>query len=315
MIFEAVRCRGNHPQGKAFKVQVFGGADRGLEYRPLTPQAQTRQTKVRSLPWSCARGMMKLTLTSAERRLRDILVAAANTWPHPSTPNGASTTPPEALEPLIVRFAGGWVRDKLLSTNSADIDIALNIATGAQFASHVASYLTTTGAAGTLKFNTISRNAEQSKHLETATAHFLDLDLDFVNLRSEAYTDSSRIPATMAFGTAKEDAERRDLTINSLFYNLHTESVEDWTGMGREDMRNGIIRTPLEPMTTFLDDPLRVLRAVRFAARLNFEMTGQVKHAIMDERVKERLRKNVTVPRKADEVKKLLKGTHPLLRC
>jgi tRNA nucleotidyltransferase (CCA-adding enzyme) len=258
--------------------------------------------------------MMKLTLTSAERRLRDILVAAANTWPRPPTTNGISTQP-ETLEPLIVRFAGGWVRDKLLFTYSADIDIALNIATGTQFASHVASYLTTTGADGTLKFNTISRNAEQSKHLETATAHFLDLDLDFVNLRSEAYTDSSRIPSTMAFGTPKEDAVRRDLTINSLFYNLHTESVEDLTGMGIEDIHNGIIRTPLEPMTTFLDDPLRVLRAVRFAARLNFEMTGQVKQAIMDERVRERLRKNVTVPRKADEIKKLLKGTHLLLQC
>jgi len=225
---------------------------------------------------------MKLTLTAAERRLRNILVAAANTWPRQ----------PDQTEPLIVRFAGGWVRDKLLSHNSADIDIALNIATGVQFASHVASYLSsqintpTPEPATPFKFNTISRNAEQSKHLETATAHFLDLDLDFVNLRSEEYAESSRIPGTMEFGTAKEDAERRDLTINSLFYNLHSESVEDWTGTGIDDLRNGVIRTPLEPMTTFMDDPLRVLRAVRFAARYKFEMTTEVKEAIMDERVK-----------------------------
>jgi len=228
--------------------------------------------------------MLKLTLTTAERRLRDILVAAANTWPRQ----------PDQTERLIVRFAGGWVRDKLLSHNSADIDIALNIATGVQFASHVASYLSsqhnaaTTEPATPFKFNIISRNAEQSKHLETATAHFLDLELDFVNLRSEEYAESSRIPDTMGFGTAKEDAERRDLTINSLFYNLHSESVEDWTGTGIDDLRNGVIRTPLEPITTFMDDPLRVLRAVRFAARYKFKMTTEVKEAIMDERVKVR---------------------------
>ena len=226
---------------------------------------------------------MKLTLTTAERRLRDILVAAANTWPRQ----------PNQTEQLIVRFAGGWVRDKLLSHDSADIDVALNIATGVQFASHLVSYLssqsntaTTTEPTTPLKFNTISRNVEQSKHLETATAHFLGLYLDFVNLRSEEYAESSRIPETMQFGTAKQDAERRDLTINSLFYNLHSDSVEDWTGMGVEDIRKGVIRTPLEPMTTFTDDPLRVLRAVRFAARYKFEMTREVKEAIMDERVK-----------------------------
>jgi tRNA nucleotidyltransferase (CCA-adding enzyme) len=122
--------------------------------------------------------------------------------------------------------------------------------------------------------------------LETATARFMGLELDFVNLRSEEYTESSRIPDSMKFGTPKEDAERRDLTINSLFYNLHTEVVEDCTGMGIEDIRNGIIRTPLDPMKTFIDDPLRVLRAVRFAARLDFKITLEVKNAMMDERVK-----------------------------
>jgi tRNA nucleotidyltransferase (CCA-adding enzyme) len=112
------------------------------------------------------------------------------------------------------------------------------------------------------------------------------LDLDFVNLRSEEYADDSRIPESMRFGTPREDAGRRDLTINSLFYNLHTEDVEDWTGHGLQDIKNGIIRTPLDPIMTFKDDPLRVLRAVRFAARLNFQMTPEVKAAIMDPVVK-----------------------------
>ncbi|KAJ0086673.1 hypothetical protein Patl1_07788 [Pistacia atlantica] len=66
------------------------------------------------------------------------------------------------------------------------------------------------------------------------------------------------------FGTAEEDAYRRDLTINSLFYNINTSSVEDLTGRGIEDLKSGKIVTPLPPKATFLDDPLRVLRAIRF---------------------------------------------------
>ena len=219
-----------------------------------------------------------IRLSRPERQLRDILVAAANTWPRKT----------DQKESLVVRFAGGWVRDKLLSQANADIDVAVNIATGVQFASHVQEFINNNSPENeeAFHFKIIDRNVEQSKHLETAIARYADLDLDFVNLRSEEYTDNSRIPESMRFGSPKEDAERRDLTINSLFYNLHTESVEDFTGMGVEDIRNGIIRTPLDPMQTFIDDPLRVLRAVRFAARLNFKINHNVKNAMMDERVK-----------------------------
>lgn len=220
-----------------------------------------------------------IKLTHPERRLRDLLVSAASTWPRKP-----------GQESLVVRFAGGWVRDKLLSHESSptDIDVALNIATGVQFASHIQDHVLRNPVECGEKFHysTINRNVEQSKHLETATARFMGLDLDFVNLRSEEYAENSRIPETMRFGTPKEDAERRDLTINSLFYNLHTESVEDFTGTGIDDMKNGIIRTPLDPMSTFLDDPLRVLRAVRFAARLDFRITPEVRDAILNERVK-----------------------------
>lgn len=219
-----------------------------------------------------------IKLTHPERRLRELLIAAANAWP----------PKPDQTQPLTLRFAGGWVRDKLLSRDSADIDVAVDVATGVQFASHVEAFIQNypLDIAERFHYNTIHRNVEQSKHLETATAHFMGLDLDFVNLRSEEYAENSRIPETMRFGTPKEDAERRDLTINSLFYNLHTETVEDFTGMGLNDMKNGIIRTPLDPMTTFIDDPLRVLRAARFAARLGFNITSEVKRAMMDERVK-----------------------------
>jgi len=189
-----------------------------------------------------------IKLTHPERRLQDLLVAAAAAWPRK----------PKQTESLTVRFAGGWVCDKLLACENVDIDVAVDIATGVQFALHIESYLTANSLQPSelFHYNTINRNVEQSKHLETATVHFMGLDLHFVNLRSEEYVEHSRIPETMRFGTPKEDAERRDLTINSLFYNLHTESVEDFTGMGEGDIKNGIIRTPLDPMTTFMDDPL-----------------------------------------------------------
>jgi tRNA nucleotidyltransferase (CCA-adding enzyme) len=76
----------------------------------------------------------------------------------------------------------------------------------------------------------IKSNPDQSKHLETATLRVMGFELDFVNLRAEEYTDT-RIPM-MRIGTALEDAMRRDLTINALFYNLNRRTVEDFTGQG-----------------------------------------------------------------------------------
>lgn len=105
--------------------------------------------------------------------------------------------------------------------------------------------------------------------METATLSLNGQLIDIVNLRSETYTDITRIP-TIEMGTPLEDAYRRDLTINSLFYNIMEDKVEDYTGLGLQDINDKIIRTPLDPLQTFLDDPLRLLRTVRFASRFGF---------------------------------------------
>lgn len=76
--------------------------------------------------------------------------------------------------------------------------------------------------------------------------------IDLVNLRSETYAADSRIPS-MTFGTAQQDALRRDFTVNSMFYNLNEGTVEDLTGLGLQDLRAGIIRAPLPPAETFMD--------------------------------------------------------------
>ncbi|CAN0462083.1 unnamed protein product, partial [Discosporangium mesarthrocarpum] len=81
----------------------------------------------------------------------------------------------------------------------------------------------------------------------------------------------------------------RDLTINALFYNINTGKVEDFTGMGTSDLREGLVRTPLPPVETLLDDPLRVLRSVRFASRLGFKVSPDLMAAAGDPRVHEAL--------------------------
>ncbi|CDP17697.1 unnamed protein product [Coffea canephora] len=168
-----------------------------------------------------------------------------------------------------LRVAGGWVRDKLLGKDSDDIDIAIDTMSGREFCEKINEYLSYTGEE-TPGIGLIQCNPDQSKHLETARMRLFDVWIDFVNLRSEDYSESSRIPV-MRFGTAKEDAYRRDLTINSMFYNINKDSVEDLTERGISDLKSGKIVTPLPPKQTFLDDPLRVLRAIRFGLPIEFD--------------------------------------------
>lgn len=90
------------------------------------------------------------------------------------------------------------------------------------------------------------------------------------------------------FGTPVEDANRRDFTVNTLFYNVNKQVVEDFTGKGVNDLKQGLLRTPLEPRTTFLDDPLRVLRAVRFSSRYSFAIEAETSNGMQLAEVKVR---------------------------
>ncbi|GKV32273.1 hypothetical protein SLEP1_g40889 [Rubroshorea leprosula] len=209
-----------------------------------------------------------------------------------------------------LRVAGGWVRDKLLGKDCYDIDIALDNMLGSEFADKVKEYLESTGeeAQGVA---VIPSNPEQSKHLETARMRLLDLWIDFVNLRCEDYSENSRIP-TMKFGTAEEDAYRRDLTINSLFYNINTGSVEDFTKRGIADLKSGKIVTPLPPKATFLDDPLRVLRAIRFGARFGFTLDEELKKAAAWDDVKTALAAKISRERIGTEIDLMISGNQPI---
>lgn len=103
-------------------------------------------------------------------------------------------------------------------------------------------------------------------------------------------------------GTPSEDAYRRDLTINALFYNINTRAVEDFTGRGVSDLRAGIVRTPLAPLETFCDDPLRVLRSIRFAARLGFRCEPGLLSAAAAPVVRDALRSKISRERIGKEL-------------
>ena len=128
-----------------------------------------------------------------------------------------------------LRIAGGWVRDKLLQIESHDLDIVIDKMNGTDFASVLNDY----SRSQKLKIGSIGRikiNPDKSKHLETATLTLFGQNVDFVGLRHEVeYTSESRNPAIIS-GTPEQDAFRRDITINSLFYNIHSGEIEDFTG-------------------------------------------------------------------------------------
>jgi tRNA nucleotidyltransferase (CCA-adding enzyme) len=180
--------------------------------------------------------------------------------------------------------AGGFIRDKLMGLESHDIDIAINNMSGMDFASLISNHVTK-----------IEARPDQSKHLETAIVEVMGFSIDCVHLRKETYTES-RIP-TVEPGTPEEDARRRDLTINALFYNLNTGQVEDFTGMGLYDLEHKIARTPIDPIQTFIDDPLRILRTIRFVCKYDLDLDEPLIIAAQDPMVHEAFKTKISKER------------------
>lgn len=211
-----------------------------------------------------------------------------------------------------VRVAGGWVRDKVMGLENHDIDIAVSNMNGAQFATFLNDYLKQLNIE-THTVSVIQSNPEQSKHLETATVQMLGMSIDFCNLRKEVYEDHSRIP-TQEIGTPEEDALRRDLTINALFYNVLTGHVEDYTQHGLAHIREKIICTPIDPRITFKEDPLRILRAIRFTCRFEgFVMDDALIDAATSESVLHAFANKISKERIGIEFTGILKSRRPEL--
>ena len=163
-----------------------------------------------------------------------------------------------SLESYVV---GGFVRDHILGGEKAkDIDV-VSIGSGIELAKAVQKQLP--GAQAVQEF----------KSYGTAMVKWRDIILEFVGARKESYSQNSRNPKVTQ-GTLEDDQNRRDFTINSLAVSLNRKDkgtlIDPFNGL--DDLQNGIIRTPLEPTVTYSDDPLRMLRAIRFATQLNFKI-------------------------------------------
>ncbi|RDA93059.1 hypothetical protein CP533_0729 [Ophiocordyceps camponoti-saundersi (nom. inval.)] len=230
-----------------------------------------------------------------------------------------------AANDLEMWITGGWVRDRLLGIPCSDVDIALSTMTGSQFGEALteffnleennsyrdqASDLEIDTSSIFTGFHTTKQNLRKSKNLETTIGKVFGLDVDLVNLRKEVYDDDSRTPI-MEFGTAEEDAFRRDATVNSLFFNLDTQQVVDLTTRGLKDMAAGIIRTPLEPHKTFMDDPLRVLRLIRIGSKLGYTVEEATKSSMADTDIHTALCAKVSRERVGIEVFKMMRQPNP----
>lgn len=201
---------------------------------------------------------------------------------------------------------GGFVRDKILQRNCKDIDIVC-VGNGIDLAKKTAeNYF--------LKHNNglhpISKpHVAFFKNFGTAQIKLHDIELEFVGARKESYRRDSRKPI-VEDGTLEDDQNRRDFTINALAVYLTKEKfgevIDPFNGL--EDLKNGIIKTPLEPNITFDDDPLRMLRAVRFAAQLNFKLEEKTLKTI--EPLADRL-KIISQERITDELNKIILSKQP----
>jgi len=191
---------------------------------------------------------------------------------------------------------GGFVRDVLLNRPLTDIDIVV-LGSGIELAQKVA------------KSTDIYSKVNIFKNFGTAMLHYENLEIEFVGARKESYRQDSRKPA-IEKGTLEDDQKRRDFTINTMAVSLNASNygglVDPFNGT--HDLNKKIIRTPLDPNLTFSDDPLRMIRAIRFASQLNFIIEKNTLNAI--KRNKERI-KIVSKERIVDELHKIILSPVP----
>jgi poly(A) polymerase len=191
---------------------------------------------------------------------------------------------------------GGYTRDILLKRPSKDIDFVC-VGSGIQLAEQVAKALGP------------KVNVSVFKNFGTAQIRFHELELEFVGARKESYRNDSRKPV-VEDGTLADDQQRRDFTINAMAISLNKknygELIDPFDGQG--DLKKKIIRTPLDPAITFSDDPLRMMRAVRFASQLGFDIDADTFQAIIHNAPRLKI---VSQERITDELNKIILSPVP----
>tara|TARA_B110000444_G_C18848220_1_gene603567 strand:- start:1644 stop:3089 length:1446 start_codon:yes stop_codon:yes gene_type:complete len=208
-----------------------------------------------------------------------------------------------------VFLAGGAVRDELMGIDANDLDFVINLEDGgAKFAEWATKKIgnykkgsnpVTYETYGTAKFN-LSGVEHKGFKLD-------DMDIDCVMPRTEEYEEGSRKPKVDS-GSLKDDVDRRDFTTNSLLKNLSTGEILDLTGMGKQDIKDGVVRTPLDPNVIFSEDPLRMLRAIRFTMKYNWKLPLFMIKALKNNASK---LKQISVERVQEELNKMLMTDSP----
>ena len=197
---------------------------------------------------------------------------------------------------VSVYVIGGYVRDLLLNRKSKDIDFLI-IGNGIEFAEAVALKIGNKTAVNVFK------------NFGTAMLNYKGWEIEFVGARKESYRNDSRKPI-VEDGNLQDDQNRRDFTINTLAISLakinYGKVIDPFDGM--KDIEQKLIRTPLEPNVTYSDDPLRMMRAIRFAAQLNFKIDAASLQAITEN--KERIQ-IVSKERITDELNKIMLSAKP----
>lgn len=231
-----------------------------------------------------------------------------------------------------LRIVGGWVRDKFLGRPSKDIDITVDIMGGDQFADwlhKIAIQRYGEQQKVVTEAKTTEERPEQIKNLAVAFLRIFGQHIEILPLRGEeVYEKGSRNPISTQSAGPEDDAYRRDLTINSLFYNINTGQVEDYTGMGYDDLLTMTLRTPTrrgysptdEATRILTEDPLRLLRILRFHSRYpNSKIAPEVLEAMANPEIQHQVVRRLygdtgagIVPeRTADELRKLFMGDQP----
>ena len=199
------------------------------------------------------------------------------------------------VDGVDVYVIGGFVRDILLNRPSKDIDIMV-VGSGVDFAEKVAHRLRT-------------RRVTYFKNFGTAQLKHNEWSIEFVGARKESYRLDSRKPI-VENGTLDDDQKRRDFTINAMAIGLNNrnfgELIDPFNGL--KDIKSRTIRTPLDPATTFSDDPLRMLRAIRFATQLDFDIEPNTLKAIGDMNGRISI---ISIERIMDEINKMMVTPHP----
>lgn len=198
----------------------------------------------------------------------------------------------KGLEAYVI---GGFVRDLLLERTSKDIDIVV-VGNGMELAQAAGDKLRV-------------KRVNLFKNFGTAQFNYKDLDVEFVGARKESYQRDSRKPI-VEDGTLSDDQKRRDFTINALALDLRAETfgnlIDPFNGL--KDLEKGILRTPLDPDTTYSDDPLRMMRAIRFATQLDFHIEVSSLKSILENATRLEI---ISQERIVDELNKIILAKTP----